>query len=487
MVRIRLILLLLLIVGGVLLFVIPRISESRAVATQYTVLFDDAHAETAGNADWVISTSSPDPLAQNANPQKETDWTGGISAWGVALQKTGRYSLKTSTSPLTYGNTTNALDLSHFNALILPEPNSLFSSDEKAAIVNFVRNGGGLFMIADHNGSDRNNDGKDSLQILNDLMNNNGTGNNLFGIQFDVLNIDQENPDNATPNPDPVLNGPFGVARGSIIRNGTTETLSPSANASAHGIIYRAGFSNTGTTGAFLSGSSYGKGRVLAIGDSSPIDDGTCASGNTCFNGWNDPAGQDSILFPNGTEWLASGTTASQPTPTSSATPTAVSSATPSPTPISTNSLQNGGFEQGGSSWVEHSGKNAELVDTSNPHSGSASAHLCGYNTCQDSLYQAIIIPSTGSPPMLSYYWYMSTTETTHAFDFLSVQIRNSSGKVLATLQALNDGSNANSWQSASFDLSAYRGQSVQLAFVATNGSKNPTDFYLDDVSLLSN
>ena len=74
-------------------------------ATTYKVLFDNTKAETAGNADWVISTSQPDPLSQNANPSSETSWTGAISAWGVALQQTGRYSLKTlpSGSSITYG------------------------------------------------------------------------------------------------------------------------------------------------------------------------------------------------------------------------------------------------------------------------------------------------------------------------------------------------------------------------------------------------
>ncbi len=277
----------------------------------YRVLFDNAHAETAGNADWIISTSQPDPLAQNANPQVETDWTGGISAWGVALQRSGRYSLKTNTSPLTYGDSTNPLDLSNFNVLVLPEPNTLFSSSEKTAILNFVQNGGGLFMIADHDGSDRNNDGFDSLHIFNDLMNNNGVGNDVFGIQFDALNIVHENPGNDTPNADPVLNGPFGTAHSSIIRNGTTETLSPTDNPAVHGIIYRSNFSNTGTTGVFVAGSTYGKGRVLAHGDSSAIDDGTCEPGNRCFDGWDDPAGQDAILFPNGTEWLANVSTPS--------------------------------------------------------------------------------------------------------------------------------------------------------------------------------
>ena len=54
-------------------------------ATTFNVLFDDTSAETAGNADWIISTAMPDPLAQNPAPTTETGWTGALSAWGVAL------------------------------------------------------------------------------------------------------------------------------------------------------------------------------------------------------------------------------------------------------------------------------------------------------------------------------------------------------------------------------------------------------------------
>ncbi|GHO51630.1 hypothetical protein KSB_01050 [Ktedonobacter robiniae] len=478
----------------VLLFVVSGLvavfylhSQSTRAQTPYNVLFDNAHAETAGNADWVISASQPDPLAQNANPQVESDWTGGISAWGVTLQKTGRYSLKTNTSALTYGNSGNALDLSHFQVLVLPEPNTLFTSSEKTAILNFVHNGGGLFMIADHTGSDRNNDGHDSLQILNDLMNNNGVGNDVFGIQFDVANIANENPSNDTPNGDPVLSGPFGTAHGSIIRNGTTETISRTDNPNAHGIIYRNSVSNTGTTGVFVAGSTYGSGRVLAQGDSSAIDDGTCASGNTCYDGWNDSAAQDAILFPNGTEWLAGGSAGSPtPTPTRTSTPTSTPTNTPTPTstPATGNMIVNGGFEQGSSPWVERSSGGYEIVDSSNPHTGSSEAYLCGYNNCQDSIYQSVTIPSTSTTATLSYYWYVTTTETTHSYDFLKVQIRSSSGSVLTTLQTISDGSTVQQWVSASYNVSAYKGQTIQVAFVATNGSKNPTNFYVDDVAL---
>lgn len=300
----------------------------KAVQTTLHVLFDNAHAETAGNADWVISKSQPDPLGENPNPQVETDWTGGISAWGVALQRTGRYSLKTNTSTLTYGDSSNALDLSQFNALVLPEPNTLFSSSEKTAILTFVHNGGGLFMIADHHGSDRNNDGSDSLHIFNDLMNNGGGGNDPFGIQFDDTIIAQDYPNVDTPNPDPILQGPFGTGTTSLINQGTTETINRADNPNVVGVIYTSGSTNTGSTGAFIARSTYGSGRVIASGDSSSIDDGTCETGNKCYVGWGDPKAQNGVLYPNGTEWLTSGSGNSS-TPAATLTATVTGTTTP--------------------------------------------------------------------------------------------------------------------------------------------------------------
>jgi len=301
-----------------------------AAKTTLHVLFDNAHAETAGNADWVISKSQPDPLGENPNPQVETDWTGGISAWGVALQHTGRYSLKTNTSALTYGNSSNALDLSQFNALVLPEPNKVFSGSEKTAILTFVRNGGGLFMVADHPGSDRNNDGFDSLHVLNDLMNNGGAGNDPFGIQFDNVTVAHGYPNIDTPNPDPILQGPFGKGTTGLINQGTTETINKADNPNVVGVIYKSGSTNTGNTGVFIARSTYGSGRVIATGDSSAIDDGTCAPKNVCYVGWDDPQAQNGVLYPNGTEWLASGSgSSSTPTATPTATFTATSTVIP--------------------------------------------------------------------------------------------------------------------------------------------------------------
>ena len=142
------------------------LAQPASAATVKRVLFDNTKAETAGNADWIISTSQPDPLAQNANPTSETSWTGALSSWGVALQRTGQYSLKTlpAGNTITYGGT-GTLDLKNFDEFVIPEPNVLFSAAEKRAIMQFVQAGGGLFLIVDHTGSDRNNDGYDSCLL----------------------------------------------------------------------------------------------------------------------------------------------------------------------------------------------------------------------------------------------------------------------------------------------------------------------------------
>ncbi|WP_329500295.1 putative Ig domain-containing protein [Kitasatospora herbaricolor] len=282
-------------------------AATTAAVAPKRVLFDNSKGETAGNADWIISTGQPDPLTQNANPTTETSWTGAISAWGVALQKTGRYSLKTlpAGSTITYG-TGGALDLANFDEFVLPEPNIRLGDAEKTAVMKFVQNGGGLFLISDHTVSDRNNDGWDSPAIINDLLTTNSVDNtDPFGFSVDLLNIANENPRAVTDPADPVLNGSFGQVTGSIIRNGTTFTLRPADNPAVKGLLYRSGHS--GTTGAFFVTSAFGSGRVAVWGDSSPIDDGTGQSGNTLYDGWNDPAGTDAALALNATAWLAQG------------------------------------------------------------------------------------------------------------------------------------------------------------------------------------
>jgi hypothetical protein len=282
-----------------------------AAAAKHRVLFDDTKAETAGNADWIIGTGIPDPTTQNPSPATETDWTGALSSWGVALQKTGQYSLKTlgSGNTITYGNTANPLDLTNFDTFVLPEPNILLSAAEKTAVMHFVSGGGGLFLISDHTGSDRNNDGADSPAIINDLLTNNGVDNtDPFGFSVDLKNITSDHPVAITDSANPVLNGPFGTVKHSLIANGTTFTLKPADNPAVKGLLYLS-TATPGNTNATFVTSTFGSGRVAIWNDSSTIDDGTGESGNTLYNGWSDPTADNAALGLNATAWLASGTT----------------------------------------------------------------------------------------------------------------------------------------------------------------------------------
>jgi hypothetical protein len=283
----------------------PTASAPHA-STTHRVLFDNTKAETAGNADWIISSSMPDPLAQNANPKSETDWTGALSSWGVALQQAGGYSLKTlpAGNTITYGNTSNALDLSNFDEFVLPEPNVLLSAAEKTAVLKFVQNGGGLFLISDHNGSDRNNDGKDSPAIINDLMTNNGVDNtDPFGFSVDLKDISADTPVAISDPSNPVLNGSFGAVKHSSINDGTTFTLNPSDNPAVKGLLYTSTSSTQANVNAFFVTSTFGSGRVAIWGDSSTIDDGTGESGNTLYDGWHTE--DNAALGLNATAWLA--------------------------------------------------------------------------------------------------------------------------------------------------------------------------------------
>lgn len=285
----------------------PTVGAAPA-ATVHRVLFDDSKAETAGNADWIVGTSIPDPTRQNSAPSRETDWTGALSSWGVALARTGQYSLRTLPpgNTIGYGNPANPLDLSNFDVFVLPEPNIRLSAAEKTAVLSFVRDGGGLFLVSDHTGSDRNNDGIDSPAIINDLMTSNGVDNtDPFGFSVDLRSISTDNPVAVRDTTSPVLTGPFGTVRGSILRSGTTMTLHPADNPAVRGLVWLTTANPAGTTGAFFVTSVFGQGRVAVWGDSSPIDDGTGQSGNSLFDGWNDPAGTNAALALNATAWLA--------------------------------------------------------------------------------------------------------------------------------------------------------------------------------------
>ncbi|HXB39195.1 MAG TPA: T9SS type A sorting domain-containing protein [Bacteroidia bacterium] len=299
---------------------------------QKKILWDCSHSETAGNGDWCIDADVWN-LAWNPNacvgcgsksdPQRyptpaqttvvstttETYWTGALSAWAIDCVKRGYWveTLPPATGQITYGNTSNPQDLSNYDVFIVDEPNIIFNSAEKTALVNFIANGGSLFAISDHTGSDRNNDGWDSPAIWNDFLTNNGTANNAFGYKFMLENFSGISTNIATAATDSIIHGPFGNVAEVQWSNGTSMDINPSQNPSVKAHVWKAGLGQTDTAVLCVT-ARYGCGKIASIGDSSPPDDGTGNPGVTLYTGYTgDAAGNHRPWLMNLTIWLVEG------------------------------------------------------------------------------------------------------------------------------------------------------------------------------------
>ena len=298
---------------SIIVLIILLLSVLNSQSQTKKFLFDASNYQTAGNADWVIDEDSnvpgrfPTPAQSNITQSTpETFWTGALSSWGIALVKLG-HQVETLPSGglITYGNGTNPQDLSNYNVFIVDEPNSPFTAAEKTAMLNFVYNGGGLFMISDHNNADRNGDGWDALAVWNNFMRTNSVGNLPFGFKFDSVDVSPASTNRLTAwSTNPILNGPQGAVSQLNFHNGATMTIYPTINANVKGLIWTTGVSQ-GTTGLLCVSSTYGSGRVVALGDSSPADDSTGAPGNTLYNGWGEANGNHTRLHLNASLWLA--------------------------------------------------------------------------------------------------------------------------------------------------------------------------------------
>ena len=166
-------------------------------------------------------------------------------------------------------------------------------------------------------------------------------------------------------------------------------------------------------------------------------------------------------------------------------------SATPSAGGGGQQLLVNPGFESGAVTWVQTAGVIGQYGSSGEPtHSGTWDAWLDGYGTSHtDSLYQTVTIPSTITTATLSFYLHIDTAETTTttAYDTLKVQIRNSSNTVLATLATYSNLNHAAGYTQHSFDVSAYKGQTIRVYFLGVEDTSLQTSFVIDDTALNTN
>ncbi len=150
--------------------------------------------------------------------------------------------------------------------------------------------------------------------------------------------------------------------------------------------------------------------------------------------------------------------------------------------------LVNGGFEQGSTGWGGTAGVVANWITYGEPsYEGLNAAYLGGNGrTATEVLYQTVTLPATLTQATLSFWLHISTKETgSTVYDTLTLRLKNSAGAVLKSLATYSNTQAAGGYQLRTFDVSAYKGQTIQIHFEMKEDSALSTSFLLDKASLL--
>ncbi|UYO99047.1 hypothetical protein OF820_08155 [Oceanotoga sp. DSM 15011] len=237
-------------------------NHSRIIEKNKKVLFDNAHSQTAGNADWTITGEYSDFADDLIKEGFEVSQHGDDESGKNQIDDDEKISYE---------------KLKNYYIYIIPEPNIPFTKQEKQDMIKYVKNGGNLFLISDHEGADRNNDGWDAVEIFNGYkkyspIHNSSTiaeeefvGHLGFRMNFD--NLYQE----------PITN---------IKSHEITKNISQIAvwNGCSYRIldedIEELAYTDS-TSEPYLITGKHGMGHFVSIGDTSVFNDGTYSDGTT--------------------------------------------------------------------------------------------------------------------------------------------------------------------------------------------------------------
>lgn len=210
------------------------------------------------------------------------------------------------------------------------------------------------------------------------------------------------------------------------------------------------------------SGTNFSGARTATLNAATAIFGGASAQYNSTANAWCA---------------VGVGSCVGTPTPTPTATPGG----------CTTELLTNGGFEGSVAPWV-NSGTGAFYVNPGNyPHGGTGYIYFGVNNSVSGQSYQTVTVP-TSACGTLTFWLNVTSSETTTTtqYDKLFVEVRNTSGTLLATLATysnLNKGT-AGVYSQKSLNMAAYKGQTVRVQFRATTDFSLPSTFRVDDASL---
>ena len=156
----------------------------------------------------------------------------------------------------------------------------------------------------------------------------------------------------------------------------------------------------------------------------------------------------------------------------------------------STERVTNGGFESGATGWGGTTGAIGSWAGSGEvAFEGSQFAYLGGNGaTANETLTQAVVLPSAATSATLSFALHIDTAETTTTsqYDKLVVTVKNSAGTVLGTLATYSNLNKATGYTTKSFSLLPYKGQTVTLSFAMTEDSSAQTTFTIDKVSVIT-
>jgi hypothetical protein len=147
--------------------------------------------------------------------------------------------------------------------------------------------------------------------------------------------------------------------------------------------------------------------------------------------------------------------------------------------------IKNGSFEAQAANWTQSGAGSMQLITNLNPRAGSYSADLGGVNSTDHSIKQTVSLQNQRNLT-LTFWWEQWTQETAPGdfADYLTVDLLKGDGSLLKQLAKLGVDPDRPPWELLTYDLSAYAGQTVQLRFTAHNDNTNPTEFFVDDVSV---
>lgn len=290
------------------------------------VLFDNAHAQTAGAADWIIDGAF-------------SDFADGLRAAGFAVESLERTAPHRFDTPaITYKR------LKDYDVFVIPEANIPFKTAEQDAIVQYVQDGGAVFFIADHYNADRNKNRWDSSEVFNGYrrgayglpakgmsteeasspaMQNVTSSDwlaNHFGVRFRYNALGDVNATDIV-----VPSQSFGITSGvSAVAMHAGSTLAIIDPAKAKGIVYvpsgvpkwgsavDSGVYNGGgrAEGPYAAIAKIGLGKAAFIGDSSPVEDATPkyvreenGAKKTTYDGFKEV--DDGLFLIQTVKWLA--------------------------------------------------------------------------------------------------------------------------------------------------------------------------------------